>query len=353
MPSSNRVTQRDVALLAGVSQATVSTMLNGGRHLIAAETAARIEAAIAELSYSPNRFARALRTQRSMIVACVVPDLTNPFYPSLMAAVQSVLNRSDYEVVALNTGGRAAAEDAAIASTIQGRYDGLVGVFFTRQIRHFRPMIDAGAALVRIEATRKSGGAAAVDDIFVDNRAAARGAAVHLLARGHRTIAVIAGEGGPQAVRIEGYRDALASVGVEPTVWLDASFTAAGGRAATERMLQAGARPTAILAANDLMAIGAMQALADHGLTVPGDVSIVGFDDIMASALVTPPLTTVSQFQDRIGARAAELMLDRLSGAADGPGRTCEMPYQIVQRASVAALPDPTAPNRLPEEEIR
>ncbi|WP_202795427.1 LacI family DNA-binding transcriptional regulator [Oceanicola granulosus] len=319
---------------AGVSQATVSTFLAGGDGVVASETAHRIEAAIAELGYTPNRFARALRTQRSMVVACVVPDITNPFYPALFAAAQATMG-SEYDVVAINTGGAAEAEDAVIAAALQGRYDGLVGVFFTRRASDFADAVRAGVAVARIEAHPKAGGALAIDDVFVDNRRAAAELTQTLLDLGHRRIEMIAAAGGPETVRVEGYRAAMDRAGREAVVHTARAYSAAGGAEVVQAMLRRDKLPTALLAANDLMAIGALRVLGEAGVAVPGDVSVAGFDDIMPAALAMPQLTTVALHQDDLGARAAGLLLARLTGAAEGPGRVVEMPFDIVARASI------------------
>jgi LacI family transcriptional regulator len=341
MRSPERITQRNVAKRAGVSQATVSTLLNGRRDLLALETAARIDAAIADLGYRPNRFAQALRTRKSMVIACVVPDLTNPFYPALFRAAQEVLGAAGYDMVAINTDGRADAEAAAIAGAEQGRYDGVFGVFFNSCASDFAAMLEVGVPLVRIEATYKKGGALAFDDLFVDNKNATYEATKYLISLAHRQIAMIAGEGGPQRVRVEGYCDALKLNGIKASIWLDPSYTYRGGRRAAEQMLDLGERPTGVLAANDLMAIGAMQVFAERGLSVPDDISVIGFDDIMAASLVTPPLTTVALHQVRLGVKAAELLLDRIVGPQGRPGRAIELPYEIISRGSVSSMKVP------------
>ncbi|RYF33752.1 MAG: LacI family transcriptional regulator, partial [Cytophagaceae bacterium] len=125
-----RVTQRQVAERAGVAQATVSLVLNGGRDKVTTETAERVETAIADLGYQPNRFAQALRTRRTYIIACVVPDLANPFYPSLVVAVQRVVRAAGYEVITIDTEGELTNERQVVAAAQQGRFDGIVGVFF-------------------------------------------------------------------------------------------------------------------------------------------------------------------------------------------------------------------------------
>lgn len=341
MVESIRITQKDVARAAGVSQATVSTVLNGGRAVVAQETAERIHAAIADLGYSPNRFAQALRTQKTMVIACVVPDLTNPFYPSLFTGVQRVSSEAGYDLVAIDTGGDRAQEMAVVNSAMQGRYDGVVGVFFSLSARDFERMISAGVPLVRIEASRKAGGPLAIDDLFVDNLAAAGKAVEALIALGHRDIAMLAGKGGPQAVRVEGYRRAVDAAGRAPSIWLDDSFTTEGGRQAARRLVASDTKVTAVFAANDLMALGAMQEFASAGIGVPGNISVMGFDDIMAAGFVTPGLSTVAVDQQGLGRRAAEMLLARISGDATGPGRTEEGAFRLMTRGSVAAPPSP------------
>ncbi|WP_245440132.1 LacI family DNA-binding transcriptional regulator [Mesorhizobium sp. Z1-4] len=343
-----RITQKEVALHAGVAQATVSLVLNGGRDKVAVETAERIEAAISELGYQPNRFAQALRTQRTYVIACIVPDLANPFYPSLVVAVQKVAREVGYEVVTIDTEGSATNEKQVLLAAQHGRYDGIVGVFFNLTAEDMAPLGKAGVPVVRIEVSRKAGGPLPIDDLYIDNRAAARAVTRYLLDMGHRRIAMIAAPGGPQGVRLAGYLDAMTAAGAAPDVLEARNFTLEAGRDATDAMLGAHSRPTAIVAANDLVAIGVIQSLTAHGLGVPDDVSVVGFDDIMASALVTPALTTVAQFQDKLGARAAEVLLDRLADSSTGPGRAEEMPFEIIVRDSVAApsAAAERAPNR-------
>ncbi len=331
------VTQKEVAERAGVAQATVSLVLNGGRDKVSPETAERIEAAIADLGYQPNRFAQALRTQRTHVIACVVPDLANPFYPSLVVAVQRVARAAGYEVITIDTEGQAGNERQVVAAASQGRFDGIVGVFFNLGVKELAPLGKAGVPLVRIEVSRKTGGALPIDDLFIDNEAAARALTEHLLDLGHRSVAMIAAPRGPQQVRVRGYLDAMASIGAEPFVLEAANFTVEGGRNTTDSLL-AGNRPvTAIIAANDLMAIGVMQSIIAHGLSIPHDISVAGFDDILASALVTPPLTTVAQFQDQLGTRAAERLLARLASSTIEPGGAEEMRFELIIRASIAA----------------
>jgi LacI family transcriptional regulator len=144
----------------------------------------------------------------------------------------------------------------------------------------------------------------------------------------------------------------MATIGAEPIVLEAGHFTLEGGREVADRLIESGRSVSAINAANDLMAIGVMQGLSANGLSVPDDVSVAGFDDILAAALVTPPLTTVAQFQDRIGARAAEKLVERLGGDASAPGEAEEMAYKIIIRASVAPVTARPDQPHSPREEI-
>lgn len=330
-----RVTQKEVAERAGVAQATVSLVLNGSRDKVAVETAERVEAAVAELGYRPNRFAQALRTQRTGMIACVVPDLANPFYPSLAVAVQKMARAGGYEVLTIDTEGDLENERLVISHAEHGQFDGIVGIFFRLRAPDMASLAGMGIPVVRIEVDRKMGGELPIDDLFIDNRSAARALTRQLLSLGHRSIAMIAAPGGPQRVRLQGYLEAMAESGCAPNVLEASNFTLEAGRDVATTLCNGELPITAIIAANDLMAIGAMQAVVASGRTVPGDVSVAGFDDILPASLVTPPLTTVAQFQSRLGARAAELLLERLTNRQAGPGRAEEMPYQVIVRDSI------------------
>jgi LacI family transcriptional regulator len=336
--SNGRATQKDVAKAAGVSQATVSLVLSGGgAPSIPAETWARITKVARDLGYVPNRFAQALKTSRSMTIACIVPDITNPFYPSLIRGIQSVTDGLSYDVIAVNTDGSPERERHFLDWARQGRVDGVIGVFFTLQASDFGPLAEAGVPVVRIESSKKRGGNIPVDDIYVDSRAAALAVTEYLIAQGHSRIAMVAGRGGPQAHRIEGYRTALANAGHEQHVVIDEEFSEVGGTRAAEAILASPFRPTAIFAANDLMAIGVMQALRERDIDIPRQIAVAGFDDISAAKLVTPPLTTIAQFQWQMGERAAQTLMERLRGTRNGAGTALEMPFELIQRGSTRA----------------
>jgi len=330
-----RVTQRDVARLAGVSQTTVSMVLSGASApSLPSETLERVQAAVRELGYVPNRFAQALKTNRTMTIACVVPDIANPFYPSLLRGVQSVADDAGYDVITVNTDGTAEREQRFLSWCLERRVDGVVGVFFTLRASDFRPLTDSEIGVVRIESSAKRGGPLPVDNLYIDNEAAAGAVTRYLIGRGYERIAMIAGIGGPQDGRIRGYRTALTEAGREPLIVTDEAFTEEGGQRAAETLFALAERPDAVFAANDLMAIGAMAAAREAGFSIPGDIAVAGFDDIFAARLVTPPLTTVSQFQYDLGTTAAEVLLDRLQRGNAGAGTSQAMPFRLIERSS-------------------
>lgn len=333
-----RPTQGDVARLAGVSQATVSHVLNNSTLIsVPGETRQRVWAAIEQLGYVPDSSARRLRTGKTFTIASVIPDIGNPFYPQFERGIQDAAEAAGYDVMIYNTDGVAEKERKCVQALLHGRVDGVIAVFFHLTVRELRPLAERGVALVRLESRAQERGELPIDTLFVDNVAAARAATSHLIERGHRRIGLLAGQTGPRGQRVRGYRDALADRGLgidEDVIQLGDAFTERGGYEGMRRLLALRDRPTATFAANDLMAMGALMALREARLRVPEDMAVVGFDDIPAAALVTPPLTTISQFQEQLGRRAAEIVLERLSGAASGPARSIEMPFALIVRAS-------------------
>lgn len=328
-----------MAKLARVSQATVSYVLSGNAAISVPEaTRRRILAAVDQLGYVPNGIARSLRTQRTYMIAAVIPDITNPFYPAFERGVQETAEASGYDLIVFNTGGTAEKERRCLRSLQQGRVDGVVAVFFHLKAEDLRPLLERNVALVRLEAARKgrSGLDLPVDNLYVDNVAASRAAVEHLIGRGHTRIGMIAGQGGPRQARVDGYRAAVAAhrLPSDESLIRDGDFSEDGGYRAMQDLLEGPHPPTAVFAASDVMAVGALVAIREAGLRVPEDIAVVGFDDIPVASLITPRLTTVAQFQEKLGVRAAEMLLERLDGTAPEHGRSEEMPYELIVRES-------------------
>jgi len=313
----------------------VSLVLSGGGDHLPSLTRERVQAAATALGYVPNRSAQRLRAKRTWTIACVLPDISNPYYPALEQGVQEVAAAAGYDVIAVHTDGTPEQEKRLLGWGRERRVDGLVGVFFTLSGLELGVLAENNLAVLRVEARRKSETVLPLDNIYVDNRRAAKEATEHLIRRGHRRIAMLSVNGGPGPERAAGYAFAMAEAGLPAEMELQASFTPEAGSAGMSSLLAGTVRPTAVFAANDLMALGAMMTLRERGLQVPGDVAVMGFDDIEAARWVTPALTTVNQFQRALGRVSAEMLLQRLAGLPPGTtGRQREMPFQLMIRES-------------------
>jgi LacI family transcriptional regulator len=338
-PASRKPTQSDVARQADVSQATVSYVLNNSTEVnLPAETRQRVLDVARELGYAPNSAARTLRTRKTMTVGSVIPDITNPFYPWFERGIQDVIEHQGFDLIVYNTDGESEKERKALQFARQGRVDGLVMTPFHMTPADFEPLVQAGVAVVVLGRIDLDWSSTEIDNLSIDNVAAGRTAVDYLLQTGHTRIAMIAGVVGtpPREGRVKGYREALAAhnVPVEDQLIRAGEFTEQGGYDGTRELLRLSPRPTAIFAANDLMAIGAYQALREANVSVPDEMAVVGFDDISAASLVHPTLTTIAQFPYELGKRAAELMFDRLRGQTTGRGRHLEMPFELIVRES-------------------
>jgi len=322
-----------VAERAGVSATTVSHALNG-RRPVSAATRDRIMAAIEELGYRPNVVARGLRAGRSLTVGLVIPDITNPFYPVLARGLQEVLGPAGYDEIITNTNGTRDLERAALDKMISRQVDGLAFAVFHTHAEDLQPVIDAQIPVVRLGGRQAQPG---VDLIHSDDEGGARAAVRHLLHSGYRRIAFVCGPAaeGPAAERVAGYRAALAEAGVRPqqNMVVHTDFSRAGGAHGVERLFRQRKRPDAVLCANDMMAIGALDAARERGLRVPDDLAVMGFDDIEAASLVTPRLTTIANPAREIGKACARLLLDRIGGAA-GPPKEIVISARLVRRES-------------------
>jgi LacI family transcriptional regulator len=338
-----RPTQADVARAAGVSQTAVSYILNNKPSTTISEaTRQRVLAAIEELGYVPDLTARSLRSRRTMTIGAIIPDITNPFFPEFVRGVQDVAQTASYDVITYNTDGQRDLEVNALSAARRGRVDGLITATYQLGPADVLPTLRQGTPLVLVgepdDLPLPDG--TGFDRVYVPGDEGAHAVTAHLLARGHRRIAVLAGSrhlaNGEQ--RVAGYRRALAEHGVpvdESLVrWGD--WSESSGYALMNELLALDpeARPTAVFAANDLMAVGALLACKAAGLAVPGDVAVTGYDNVALAHLVMPPLTTLDQHPRRIGNAAARLLLDRLTGAHAGPARVRRVAYDLVVRDS-------------------
>ena len=303
----------DVARRAGVSKGAVSFALND-RPGVAPQTRDRILAAARELGWQPSTRARALSRSRAFAVGLVLrraPELlgADPFFPQFLAGVESALAERDNALVLQFVGDDDEAEAASYRRLAgQGRVD---GVFLNDiRVRDHRFHLLAGLGLPAVAVGRPAG-PCPFPMVTVDDRQGVTATVEHLLGLGHRRVGFVGGTEGyvHSRSRRTAWRAALRSAGVTPGPELTADFTGPGGAAATRALLELADPPTAIVYANDVMAIAGMGVAVGRGLAVPGDLSVAGFDDVPLAAHVAPPLSTVRQDAQAWGRKAAEVLL--------------------------------------------
>jgi LacI family transcriptional regulator len=333
--ANSRPTQKDIALAAGVSQAAVSLVLNKSETpSVPDATRARILKLAGEMQYQPHHPARMLRRARTMALACVVPDITNPFYPGLVRGVQSVATPAGYDVLMFDTDGREEGEARAVNWLLQGRADGVVGTFFHLRIPQLSTLGGQGVPIVRLESRQKAGTDLPIDSVYIDNAEASAAMTRYLIERGHRRITMILAEVGPSQQRALGYASVMRAAGLVADVVTDSRYSEESGvRAMSEVLARKRNRPTAVFGANDMLAVGAMVCARDAGLSIPDDIAIAGFDDIPAARLLG--LTTVRQPEFDLGALAAHTLVERLSpGGLKPRGQSLELKFEIMKRSS-------------------
>jgi LacI family transcriptional regulator len=322
----------DVARIAGVSPATVSRYLRGQR----VRSGDAIRAAIKESDYWPTAAARSLRSGVHYAIAVVVPDITNPFFAALVKGIESVFQAGPYSVLLANTDESSELEDTLLADLVR-RVDGVILAPATEQDETPLHVREAGLPVVFVD--RELDGAS-FDSILVDNVDGGRQAARHLLDLGHRRIAMISGplNTTPGRGRYEGFVAELAEHGVEldDDYCMPADFREKGGYDAMLHLLALNERPTAVFAANNVMTVGALRALHSMRVHVPGEMSIIGFDDLDLAAVLQPPLTVIDRPMVQQGVLAARLLLTRLIDHSTEESQRVVLSVRLVERGSTA-----------------
>jgi DNA-binding LacI/PurR family transcriptional regulator len=324
----------DVAERAGVSVATVSRVLNGHTNVREA-TREKVLEAVATSGYRINELARNLRTAESRLLLTMVPDFGNPFYAAIVRGIDSVARQNGYFMLLCDTGADPLRERSYFDLLRGRRADGAICL---DPAAVQKALAEESSALPWV-ACCEFDPEAAVPYVGIDNHLAAGDVVRYLIGKGHDRIALInSGHGylyGRQ--RLAGYRDALQDAGLEAhpewLIELDSLDYDAGERAAAQLAALGDARPTAVFAVSDTLAIGVMNGFRGAGLRVPDDVAVVGFDDIAVAGHIDPPLTTVSQPMQQLGETAADLLLRRLRDPrAEVPGVL--LPHRLIQRRS-------------------
>ena len=329
-------TMKDVAQRAGVSPSTVSHVINETR-FVSQQLRDRVLHAMSELNYQPSAVARSLRTKKTQVVALVIPDITNPYFPEVARGVQDVAEENEYSVILCNTD-RVRGRELRFLKALRGQWvDGLILNPSEVTSGDLQDLQDAQIPVVLIGSQIDHPD---LDVVMVDNVQGAYDAVSHLIDLGHRRIGLV---GGPRAAssgeqRFQGYIRALADhdIPVDEEIITEGRFTREGGYESMKRLLALQSPPTAVFASSDVMAIGALMAIQEQGLQVPNDVSLVGFDDIAEASTTTPKLTTVSQPKYQTGEVAAQLLFDRVEGASPGERQKIVLSHQLVIRDSTA-----------------
>ena len=331
---SARPTIYDVARLAGVSTATVSRALNGIGQ-IAPTTRAAIEAAVEQLGYQANTIARSLVTKSTQTIALLLPDITNPFYAALVSGVQEYTLGHDYTMLLCTTEGDAEREEQYLTLLRAKQVDGaLVDGLLLPPDRIARFVRD-GFPIVCLDRDIESD---SIPLVQVDNRLGGRLATEHLIGLGHTRIGHVTGARvlGISGERLAGYEEALAGAGLpaDPRLVAEGRFTEESGYEGARALLDAAPDVSAIFAANDLSALGVLSALAEAGRRIPGDVSVVGFDDLRLSAFTSPPLTTIKQPAAEIAQLATALLIGLTRGEPAAQVRHLLEPTLVVSEST-------------------
>jgi LacI family transcriptional regulator len=333
-------TLRDVAAAAGVHAATASRALNPKtRALVNADTAQRVLDAAAALGYRPNSIARGLKTSRSYTIGVVVPDLRNPLFPPIARGIEDRLEPAGYTSLLANTDNDAEREQMSFDALRARQVDG----YITASARREHPLLEQLAANGRpLVLVNRTTDGADLPSAVPDDHDGMRQAVEHLAALGHRRIAHIAGPFGLSTGvrRHEGFVQGMEAVGLgvdTDLVVVGDRFEEVEGARLCRDLLASGREFTAVLAGNDLLALGCIDALREAGLDCPRDVSVAGFNDMDWSARFSPPLTTVRVPHHELGMAAAELLLERLSDPL-AQVRHVVLPVELVARGSTTAL---------------
>jgi len=334
-----RPTLQDVAQTAGVSTATVSRVLNMPRQ-VRSETRGRVEAAIAQLGYLPHFGGRALALNRTNTVGAIIPTMANAIFARGLQSLQETLAEAGINLLIATSGYSVERETEQIRTLLSRSVDGIVLIGEARPRESYDLLAGQGTPFVILWSWRADSPHTCVG---FDNRAAARAIAEHVIAAGHRRIAMISGQtawNDRAQLRLEGVRDALRGAGLtlKASQLVETPYGLDQGADAAARLLSRRARPTAILCGNDVLAAGAIAGARQAGFDVPGDVSVLGFDNVELARVAQPPLTTVHVPHRRMGREGARVLMEMMGN--DTPGESVQLETRIIERASLCRLPE-------------
>jgi LacI family transcriptional regulator len=335
---STDVTIKDVASLAGVSPMTVSRVINGSER-VSPDTQRRVQEAIAQLGYIPSRLARGLSARKTGTLAVIVPDVANPFFTLIVRAAEEVARRAGYGVILCDTRADLAVERDVIEELIAHRVEGIaIAPVSDRSKAHLERLARFGLPFVLIDRTVAG---MECEAVVGDSVGGAQRLVEHVVGLGHRRIGMIVERDEVSTARERrlGYEAALQAAGLElePGLVEVQLPDPDGGFAGMRRLLSLEEPPSAVFAVNNLVALGAIEAVRGDGLEVPDDVALVCFDDIEYASRLYPFLTALEQPAETFGTLGAQLLLERIQGRAPARNRVVVLPGELTVRRSCGA----------------
>lgn len=334
------VSIKEVAKIAGVSIATVSRCVNNPEK-VTEKTRLKVQKAILQTGYSPNTLAQSFRRGRTNLVMVVLPSIGDPFFTDVMRGIRTAAKAKGYSVVIEETQFNTMTADEIGAMLVSKQTDGIIllasmspfGTEILSAKSHRRLPIVIGCETVSPELSE-------FPSVHIDNVAAAKEATNYLVSQGHRRIAMIYGQESSLLTkdREYGYRAAMhqTKLPIEDGWVVEGELSLDGAIRATRKLLNHRHRPTAIFCANDEMAIGSLHAVKSAGLRVPGDISVIGFDDIRYAEVTDPPLTTIGQPAEEIGERVMYRLCREIEEGPSGKKQPELVPHELIVRQSVA-----------------
>jgi DNA-binding LacI/PurR family transcriptional regulator len=308
----SKSTIKEVAERAGVSTATVSRVLTG-KDVVSPARRKRVDRAIEELGFRPNRAARELRVGAELKIGVVLSDIQNPFFTSCLAGIESVLQSSEYVLILGNSNEDPRIEKMHLNSLISDGIGGIIVALTSSYDECYQYLADTDIPIVAIDRECKD---LPIDSVLLDNVSASRQATECLVKLGHRRIGYI---GGPLHIstsqdRLKGYRDVLTAldIPIEDDLIVNGQYRQEGGRLAMEELLNLVEPPTALLIANNLMTLGALETIYQHDIKIPEDLALVAFDDTPWNIALKTPLTVIAQPTYQLGELATKLLLERI-----------------------------------------
>ena len=332
-------TIKDVAREAGVSVATVSRVFNASGP-VSVETRLRIREVATRLQYSPHAGARSLITSKTSTIGVLLPDLYGEFFSEVIRGMDQTAQRRGYHLL-VSSSHDAKDEIEAALLAMRGRVDGVIAMSPHLDAPSLVANVPPSLPVVLLNCAVEGDG---YDALSIDNRQGAYAMVRHLAGLGHRSIAIICGAAGnyDASERLEGYRDSVRDLGLEHrSQWeIPGDFTETSGYRAISTLLALPERPTAIFAANDSMAIGALSALREAGVRVPDDMAVTGFDDIPLARYMSPPLSSVHVAIAELGMRGVETLVDAIDCKNTHTRRHYRLPTTLVIRRSCGTQPE-------------